>query len=435
MPTSTLPGPQSVSAPATDSDAPSAPVAAAARLEYIDTLRGLAALWVAAYHTIGLYTGQGQSPNRVTDLLVQVVGFGQLGVNLFLVISGFCLFYPLARRNLLGDMPPVRFWPFMARRARRILPPYYALLTILVLWWYGFPYLRPHLPTGFPLPTWIESGGDVATHYLLIHNLFPKYVGSISTPFWSIALEWQLYFTFPLLVALCNKKGIWRVAAGAALVSLALHLALWRWLPGPAAGDERWRLCVATRWSLPCRLFEFVAGMLAAFYVARPHRRQTRIALIVGLAAVVPAVILYHRWDQFDPLINQVWGVTFAALIVLLAGVTRRAPGLMRVAAPVTAIGLFSYSFYLCHIVLLSAARVFMQAQKMTMSTTCLVFLAVILPLMLAYAFGFFCLFERPFMRQAPKRGRDPRAPVQNGVAPSSPGAAAEVVMSNGMGH
>src|SRR5439155_24453768 len=103
------------------------------RLAHLDGLRGLAALAVVLHHiwlTIWPFE-YGREPRglaRVTDVLA----YGHFPVGVFIVVSGFCLMRPVcASGGLEGDA-----LGFLRRRARRILPPYYAAVAFsLVLIW------------------------------------------------------------------------------------------------------------------------------------------------------------------------------------------------------------------------------------------------------------------------------------------------------------
>lgn len=74
------------------------------RLDYIDALRGAACLWVILHHTFEhkpFLAGFWHYPSAA---LVHLANIGWLGVSLFLVLSGFCLFYPLAARYNLNEI-------------------------------------------------------------------------------------------------------------------------------------------------------------------------------------------------------------------------------------------------------------------------------------------------------------------------------------------
>src|SRR5207248_6339313 len=64
-------------------------------------------------------------------LLSRAFWFGRYAVGVFIVISGYCLMLPVARsvnRQLPGGV-----WAYIRRRARRILPPYFAALGVSLL--------------------------------------------------------------------------------------------------------------------------------------------------------------------------------------------------------------------------------------------------------------------------------------------------------------
>src|SRR5579884_1165265 len=131
-------------------------------------------------------------PPRFLSMFSYSLVAGHLSVSVFIVISGFCLTLPVCRAGgeLRGGVRG-----FLTRRARRILPPYYgALAFCLVLIWTVIG-----RPTGslWDVPIRVTPVA-VAAHALLVQDLFGT--GAINYVFWSIAVEWQIYFLFPLLV-------------------------------------------------------------------------------------------------------------------------------------------------------------------------------------------------------------------------------------------
>ena len=88
------------------------------RIAEIDTLRGLAALWVVFYHYTYRY-GQIYGENL---LPWTVFKHGYLGVQVFFVISGFVIYLTLERRNNLLD--------FAVSRFSRLFPVYWAAIGV-----------------------------------------------------------------------------------------------------------------------------------------------------------------------------------------------------------------------------------------------------------------------------------------------------------------
>jgi len=83
----------------------------------------------------------------------------------------------------------------MRRRAWRILPPYWAAIAVSVAL-VMLVSLRTHDAL---------SWKGVVAHFFLVQDLVE--VGSPNGAFWSIAVEWQLYWIFPLLLLL--RAGVW----------------------------------------------------------------------------------------------------------------------------------------------------------------------------------------------------------------------------------
>ena len=100
------------------------------RLDYIDALRGAACLWVLMHHTFSSMPAPNGLMHYPVRAFTRFCSIGWLGVSLFLVLSGFCLFYPLAARGRLRQIR-LDIATFMRRRALRILPLYYAALVLL----------------------------------------------------------------------------------------------------------------------------------------------------------------------------------------------------------------------------------------------------------------------------------------------------------------
>jgi peptidoglycan/LPS O-acetylase OafA/YrhL len=100
-------------------------------IDFLDGIRGLACLYVAMYHA-AIFAGHyglarashGEEYSALGNAIKFLTSFGHYGVAVFIVLSGFCLAIPVARDaglNLRGGIGE-----YLKRRARRILPTYYA---------------------------------------------------------------------------------------------------------------------------------------------------------------------------------------------------------------------------------------------------------------------------------------------------------------------
>ncbi|MCW3060306.1 MAG: acyltransferase 3, partial [Capsulimonas sp.] len=192
------------------------------QLRHLDSIRALAALCVVVYHA---YSETANSlpqnlPHGLTWVFDRLL-FGTAYVDIFIVLSGFCLTISLARSNvqtLIGGN-----LKYFIRRARRILPPYFAAYILSSLLLLIIPAID-HLPGKY-------SGGElqpfspivIITHLLLIHNLYPNWQISSNVALWSVATEWQIYFIMPaFLLPLRNRYGLGILILGAFGLGLLL---------------------------------------------------------------------------------------------------------------------------------------------------------------------------------------------------------------------
>jgi len=368
------------------------------RLRSIDALRGIAAIGVVLYHSVprpanGTPTSLLNWPGYVVQYGSSV---GYIGVFLFFVISGFCIHLQWARARAAGQQAEIRFGAFWKRRIRRLYPPYLIALA--------FYLLLPALINGVNLNHFLAY--DVVMHVLMLHNLDPRTCYSINGVFWTLAIEEQLYLAYFLLLFLRTRWGWGRTIVVCLLARLGWivfsHLA---WLatgigvPVPEAAASHW-----FTWALGA------IGVEAAFGLIQLPRWCRSLSLsgvlIVGASAIsqllpnIPKDTFLHNLSWF--LIHPMWGLGFFILVnrAVLAenGWLRRLsfPGLVSVFAT---LGIFSYSIYLTHEMVIMQSWRFIDSTLSPVLKTSLVILATIL---FAWVFFWFC--ERPYIRKSRKK-------------------------------
>ncbi len=307
------------------------------RITYIDGLRGVAVGMVVLFHAWAHrsepMSGQQNMATRLLDLAISKMS---VGVSLFLVLSGFCLAMPLLQRCRSGQSHWFTPSEFFARRCLRILPPYYIALALCVVVSLILPqrYLQELTVIGAP-----PDAANLLSHILLIHNLTP-YNFAINGSFWSLGLEWQWYWLFPLLLFFCVRKPV-------AALALALGTAtLWHTGTNDLWGEA----------ALPARLFEFCCGIVAArLVVDRRLLPQWVLASGLLLSAVVAVAVeipeLAGQWLGRTVtdlgLRHPLTGLMFTFL-VLLAYYSPVVNALLSW-RPLVGLGIASYSVYLVH--------------------------------------------------------------------------------------
>ncbi len=168
--------------------------------------------WLQTWPTIIYAT----KPHGAVAVLTDWLLLGHFGVTIFITLSGFCLMLPVVRaRGVL----PGGTEQFFRRRARRILPPYYAALALSLV--IACLFLRVHTHTLYDASLPVTARGTLA-HILLIHNLTTS-SAQINGPLWSVAVECQIYLFFPLLVWVTRRFSILLALISSCVVSLPLY--------------------------------------------------------------------------------------------------------------------------------------------------------------------------------------------------------------------
>jgi peptidoglycan/LPS O-acetylase OafA/YrhL len=173
--------------------------------ENLDGVRGIAALMVVVFHFFRSDISKNLPHLSIFQALTE---FGQHGVSLFFILSGFVI----TRILMNSKEKPDYFKNFYIRRALRIFPLYY---SFLLLWYFVLPYFDHSEFTPFK---------SQIPFYLYIQNFFVIFnLPRMGPPhFWTLAVEEHFYLVWPLIVYLTpNKRLIWAIA-GFVLVSFLI---------------------------------------------------------------------------------------------------------------------------------------------------------------------------------------------------------------------
>jgi peptidoglycan/LPS O-acetylase OafA/YrhL len=125
------------------------------------------------------------------------IGCGALGVNLFFVLSGFLISGILLNCRKSGQVG-ASLWAFYFRRILRIFPVYYASLAALYA--LDMPQVRSSI-------SWHLLYGS--NFYFLFHGF-----GGPISHFWSLAVEEQFYFFWPVVLLTVSDRFVLPAALG-----------------------------------------------------------------------------------------------------------------------------------------------------------------------------------------------------------------------------
>ncbi|HEX8497274.1 MAG TPA: acyltransferase [Actinomycetales bacterium] len=352
-----------------------APATGQIRLAYLDGVRALAAGYVVLHHI--WFTVYPEYPRNTGPAALGWLVYGHLAVAVFIVVSGFSLTIAPARRGYrLGGV-----LRFIRRRAWRILPPYWAALALSAL---VFGLLTPQL-TGSAI-----TAKGVVVHALLLQDVIDS--AKPNGAFWSIAIEWQIYFLFPLVLLARRRTGVVptvAVACGAVVLAQVL------------AGTYP---ALQGLTNLTPQFFAlFVLGSASAAVVHRP--RAPRGAAAAGAAGFAAFAVL--AWAQGPVWVDRHYfsidlfiGVATAALLAGLSQGQLRALRSVLSSRPLTVTGAYSYSIYLVHLPLLWLVGHFVVDVVTEDAVTRFVLLLLLgVPAVLVGSYGFHVLFERPFLQ------------------------------------
>lgn len=252
------------------------------RLDFLDSIRGLAALAVLLSHSIGAFDWPAPVFNFINLPLLNILFDGHSAVTMFFVLSGFVLARPYLAETEPGRPPrKIILSTFYLRRFTRIWLPWLAAYTASVIaqrWLFQTPATTPPVSVWLGsfwhiLPTW---GNFLKQCVFLEHN---SYVQLLNQD-WSLGIELKGSLLIPLLVFLLAGRR-WLTLS---LVTLALFF-------GPNTGSA-----YAT----------FVLGALLAKYGDALARWLKSRPLAIRLGCLAAGLMLYETHH----VVRDMWGIT-----------------------------------------------------------------------------------------------------------------------------
>ena len=301
-------------------------MAAARRLD-IQGLRGIAVLLVVLCHAaIGEFAG------------------GFIGVDVFFVISGYVITQLLLRQPAGSILANLR--TFYIRRVLRIVPAATLVLatTPLVASLVLGSYFDPELITDTRWAALFAANFrliSTSADYF-VQGVFP----SLITHFWSLAVEEQFYFFYPLLVFVISalagerQRTLWLRTALIAGIGASAY-----WAVVETAANR-----VDAYYSPLTRFWELALGGLIATLpalVGRAGRIASELLAVSAVALLGYSLIIIRPESEFPGWLA--WLPCAASAVLLWSGQSSTLVAKVLAVRPLTWLGDLSYSLYLWH--------------------------------------------------------------------------------------
>ncbi len=230
-------------------------------------------MWVFVSHALILVGGPA----------LPVLSYGELAVDLFMMLSGFLMAHHFFVRESKEPWNQASTWRrFWMRRWLRIAPLYFLLLLVALLAGPSLGDCREAIAAVWhsattPLARYSDHSLDnVLMHLSFLFGLFPAYTFATPLPDWSLGLEMQFYLAFPLLMLMMRGRYL---HVGVLLV-LACEALQW--------GAHDWFNSYDMPSFLPMKLYVFVIGIWLA---AAQHDKAA-----LDLRHVLAVALLFVAW-------------------------------------------------------------------------------------------------------------------------------------------
>jgi peptidoglycan/LPS O-acetylase OafA/YrhL len=284
--------------------------ARATRFPLVDSVRALAALSVLFYHAVGIYGGILGRPDAARPIVARM----DVGVVIFLVVSGFLLYRPFVVDHLSDEpSPPVKAYAW--RRFLRIVPAYWVVLAIAAL---AVPYHEVFTARGVP------------TYFGFAQIYSSSTLAGGDGPAWTLGLEVTFYAMLPLWAfAVASLPA--RTREGRLRLQVACVLGLWLFsmiykavlfatgLVSVIPGGP-----IPALVTLPGYLDEFALGMalaVASGWLATSHDHAPSDAGSVSSLSVRAATLGRRTLHLVTRHPGLAWGFALAAFLLVSLGI------------------------------------------------------------------------------------------------------------------
>lgn len=355
-------------------------------LAKLDVVRGFAILCVFFFHTLGpifktdrlswsgLWLDFSSAPHPSFYVFYPLT-FGWIGVPVFFVLSGFLIHYSYLKSDRFS------IFAFYYKRVWRIYPSFIVALVFCTLF------------------NWIQGvnpdPNQIMTHILMIYNFDDRYIGGINGSFWSLAVEFQLYLIYPILLLLRRKFGIRKSLIIILAISLSLNFCIlissYEFGRPSSSVETNFPLLLWFGWALGCYLAEAYSTGRKVFNLSN---------LSISLFTLV--LLLFSTFRPASSLVFYYSPAIVAIFLEKYIWSSRKISSLEKLLIP---LGLCSYSFYLWHFPLIyPMSRIFI---SIGVSNNPWIQMLFVMPIIFGFIFGLSWILYITVEKRSQSYGRD----------------------------
>jgi peptidoglycan/LPS O-acetylase OafA/YrhL len=353
----------------------------------IDGLRGFACLIVLCHHCYfhgGRYSYPTIKILNWKQSLSSLFYYGYSGVELFFILSGFCLAYSIIR----SPNKIVNWRQYFIKRARRIYPAFIATMVIL--------FTLSFIIHSQKIDIFIDNKFlEMPTSEQLFLSLsFVDF--SFNTSFWTLCLELRWYLIFPLIILIYKRFNI----SGAFIFSIVISLIYSTFIYPSSQTQLKFILG-----PLPLYLPLFVLGVWAAhLLVTKPSSLVqdyiTRYSKWGCLASLIPLFIVVPPEPFFGFSRSRIIPFGIFYFFLLVAALYDSSFQKFFSWKPLVFVGEFSYSLYLIHLPIIEGIYIFTKPMNWSDQTQFFFYQGFVFALCVFLGYLFYLLFEKPFLKE-----------------------------------
>ena len=349
----------------------------------IDGLRGFACLIVLCHHC---YFHAGSYAYPVIEIanskiaISSLLFYGYSGVELFFVLSGFCLTYSMIK----NPEKEIDWVQYAINRVRRIYPPFIGVMILLLtlsLIIYSFkinPFMYDNL---LSMPSF--------KHLVLSFSFVSL---SFNTSFWTLCVEWRWYLILPIVILIYKQFKILGLLASSVAISLFYAFVI---------HDSSYTQLQFILSPLPLYLPIFILGVWVAHLVVEKRNNYLIQYSIWGLLASFILLVLVHPpAPSLDFSYARILPFGIFYFFLLITAIYDRRIQSIFSWKPMVVLGQFSYSLYLIHLPIIQGIHSITKSMNWSPQIQFFFYQGFVMPLCILLGYVFYRFLEKPFLKK-----------------------------------